>query len=44
VDVEVERLERLRLHVEPKKEGEASIEEEQDDTSYVCPLTLPPYS
>lgn len=30
VDVEVERMERMRLHVEPQREGEAHIEEEKD--------------
>jgi len=30
IDVEVERMERMRLHVEPQREDEAHIEEEKD--------------
>lgn len=31
VDVEVERLERMRLHVEPKAQGGAKIEESKEE-------------
>lgn len=30
VDVEVERMERMRLHVEPRADGGATIEDEKD--------------
>ena len=33
VDVEIERLERMRLHVEPEVDGGAHIEQEKDQDS-----------
>lgn len=31
IDVEVERLERMKVHVEPEVEGDAKIEEQKEE-------------